>query len=53
MKLAKRLDGIGVGIKRIVCEKRYHAGEESEQMFREVGVELNFIDEEVEKYIQK
>jgi dCMP deaminase len=44
---------IGVGIKRIVCEKRYHAGEESEQMFREVGVELNFIDEEVEKYIQK
>jgi dCMP deaminase len=38
------------GIQRVVCEKRYHAGAESEEMFRTVGIELNFIDENVEKY---
>ncbi len=41
---------IGAGINRVVCQKRYHAGEESEEMFRETGIELNFMDESVEKY---
>lgn len=41
---------INCGIKRVVCEKKYHAGAESEEMFKQVGVKLEFVDEEVVKY---
>lgn len=41
---------INSGIQRIVCEKRYHAGSESEEMFRQVGVSLEFFDEDIEQY---
>lgn len=41
---------INCGITRVVCEKKYHAGAESEEMFKTAGVELVFINEEVEKY---
>lgn len=41
---------INAGIQRIVCEKRYHAGSESEEMFRQVGIALDFFDGEVEQY---
>lgn len=44
---------INAGIKRVVCEKRYHAGSESEEMFRQVGIELNFFDENVESYAKQ
>lgn len=41
---------INAGVKRVVCEKRYHAGGESEEMFRHVGTELNYFNEAVEQY---
>ena len=41
---------INCGIKRVVCEKKYHAGSESEQMFKEVGVTLDYFQEELEQY---
>jgi len=41
---------INCGIKRVVCERKYHAGSESEEMFRQAGVTLDFINDEVEKY---
>lgn len=41
---------INASIKRIVCEKKYHAGGDSEEMFRQAGVELNYFDETIEKY---
>lgn len=41
---------INCGIVRVVCEKKYHAGAESEEMFREAGVELVFKSEETENY---
>lgn len=41
---------INCGIKRVVCEKKYHAGAESEEMFRQAGVELVFKYEETERY---
>lgn len=41
---------INAGIKHVMCEKRYHAGEESEEMFRMTGITLNFFDESVEQY---
>lgn len=41
---------INAGIKRIVCQKRYHAGSESEDMFRHVGIELNYAEEGTQEY---
>lgn len=41
---------INCGIKRVVCEKKYHAGEESEEMFSSAGIELMFMSEGVLKY---
>jgi dCMP deaminase len=41
---------INCGIKRVVCEKKYHAGGDSEGMFEEAGIELIFLNEETEKY---
>lgn len=41
---------INCGIKRVVCEKKYHAGQESEEMFKLAGIELVFMDNEVLKY---
>jgi len=41
---------INCGIKRVVCEKKYHAGAESEEMFAMAGVKLEFFSEEVLKY---
>lgn len=41
---------INCGIKRVVCEKKYHAGSESEEMFKEVGVELIYFSNDVEQY---
>ena len=44
---------INAGIKRVVCEKKYHAGEESEKMFLGAGVELKIIKDEVQKYLDQ
>jgi dCMP deaminase len=41
---------INCGIKRVVCEKKYHRGAESEQMFRDAGVKLEFFEEDFVKY---
>ena len=41
---------INIGVKRVVCEKKYHAGKESEDMFRQAGITLEFLNEEVEQY---
>ncbi|MGE5424394.1 MAG: deoxycytidylate deaminase [Syntrophothermus sp.] len=41
---------INCGIKRVVCEKKYHDGKESEEMFRMAGVELEFMNDEIQQY---
>jgi dCMP deaminase len=41
---------INCGIKRVVCQRKYHAGGESEQMFKAAGVSLEFFHEEVQTY---
>jgi len=41
---------ISCGIKRVVCEKKYHAGGESESMFKQAGIELKYFDPTIEKY---
>ncbi len=44
---------INAGIKRVVCEKKYHAGQESEEMFHMVGIELEFFDSALEQYAKQ
>ena len=41
---------INSGIKRVVCEKGYHQGKESENLFKQAGVLLEILNDEVEKY---
>lgn len=41
---------INCGIERVVCERKYHAGLESEAMFAEAGVKLEFVFDEIQQY---
>lgn len=41
---------INASIRRVVCEKRYHVGEESEGLLSQAGIALEFFDESVERY---
>ena len=41
---------IGAGIARVVCEKKYQSGTESEAMFKQVGIILIFISEDIQQY---
>lgn len=44
---------ISVGIKRVICERRYHAGEESERIFGQAGVDISFLNDEVQSYAKQ
>lgn len=44
---------INCGIIRVVCERRYHAGADSEEMFRQAGIQLEFMYDEVQQYSQQ
>ncbi|MBU2510590.1 cytidine/deoxycytidylate deaminase family protein [bacterium] len=41
---------ISSGIKKVVAKKKYHAAQETREMFRDAGVELIVLDDEVETY---
>jgi dCMP deaminase len=41
---------INCGITRVICQRKYHAGVESEEMFKKAGVKLEFFNEEVQQY---
>jgi len=41
---------INAGIKRVVCEKKYHQSKETEKLFREAGIQLDIMSEETETY---
>ncbi len=41
---------INCGIKRVMCEKKYHAGKESEQLFADAGVRIEYFTNEVLTY---
>ena len=41
---------INCGIKRVVCERKYHSGEESEELFRQAGVKLEFFHDDIQQY---
>ena len=44
---------INAGIKRVVCEKRYHADANTMELFKQAGVELTIMKDEVERYEQQ
>ena len=44
---------INCGVKRVVCERKYHQGEDSEKMFREAGIELVYKYNEHQQYSNK
>lgn len=41
---------INSGIKRVVCEMRYHAAEETRNLFEIANVQLDVLNDEIEKY---
>jgi len=41
---------INCGIKRVVCDKKYHDGAESEEMFKQAGITLDYLHDEIEMY---
>jgi Deoxycytidylate deaminase len=44
---------INCGIARVVCQRKYHAGAESEEMFANVGIKLEFVYDEEQQYENK
>lgn len=44
---------INCGVKRVFCERKYHAGTESEEMFKKAEVELGYKFNEVQQYPKK
>ncbi len=44
---------VNCGIKRVVCERKYHQGEESERLFKEAGIELVYKFNEHQQYSDK
>jgi dCMP deaminase len=41
---------ISVGIVRVVAQRRYHAGQDTREMFRQAGIELVVAEDQVEAY---
>lgn len=41
---------ISVGIKRVVCQKKYHAAQETMEMFKKSGIEMQVMNNELEQY---
>ena len=41
---------ISVGIRRVVCQRRYHAAQETRDMFSKAGVELVVVEDKTESY---
>jgi len=44
---------INCGIIRVYCERKYQSGEESEKMFKKVGIKIEYKFNEVQKYAKK
>lgn len=41
---------INAGIERVVCEKKYHSGKETEDMFKQAGIKLDILSDEKMEY---
>lgn len=41
---------ISVGVTRVVCQKKYHAGRDTEIMFEKVGIKLDILEDITQEY---
>jgi len=41
---------INCGIRRVVCERKYHDAKESEEMFSLAGVQIEYVFDEIQEY---
>ena len=41
---------ISVGIKKVVAKRRYHAGQETRELFKQAGIELVVMEDRIETY---
>lgn len=41
---------INCGIKHVICERKYHNGKESEEMFIQAGIPIEYVIDEVQEY---
>ena len=41
---------ISIGVKKVIAEYKYHAGQDTEDMFKTAGIELSFVNNETMKY---
>ena len=41
---------VNAGIKRVVCEKKYHAASDTRKLFKKAGVKLDVLSDKIEKY---
>jgi len=41
---------INSGIKRVVCQRRYHDGKDAEKLFKKSKVKLEHLEDEIQKY---
>ncbi len=41
---------INAGVKRVVCQKKYHAADLTREFFKTAGVEISYAEDEVEQY---
>lgn len=41
---------ISVGIKKVIVKRRYHAGQDTREMFKTAGIELVVLEDKVEEY---
>ena len=44
---------ISVGITKVIAKKKYHAAQETREMFKHAGIELIVVDDEVEHYARQ
>ena len=41
---------ISVGVKKVICKKKYHAAQDTRKLFKQAGIELITLRDEVEDY---
>jgi dCMP deaminase len=44
---------INCGIKRIYCERKYHTGAESEELFKKAGIKIEYKFNEIQQYLKQ
>ena len=44
---------ISVGITKVIAKKKYHAAQQSREMFKQAGVELIVVENEIEEYTEQ